>query len=440
MQRTWHRSVLLVFVFVSALTWHVENGRSAAPPADDQAIARIRGVYLYSEHPENTSDMAALQQALPTPGIDGLAVLIGWSNIEPHRGTFHWDLFDTLVRMAVSSNRKIDLAIRAGQDTPTWLFDVAGATQLHFKVSPLEGDANSNCNDVYIAPPWDPVFLSEWQTLLAAVSQHLKDIGAYDQVIAVRLTGVNRTTAELRLPAEILTSPCTTNSVKIWLDAGYNESLLLQAWGTITDAFQQNFPDKIFTLPIIPSASGNGNREYPFPAIDDAGCPYQPPWPQPGDPNYSKPPCTADTNSFPGQFPPVPDQNAKLLKMTSEKFPGRLVVAYQNLDLRMPAQPYVVYAAETWGTFTGFQTNDYIGFQRAACSTPGDFQNPCADSAAYLDLLEIGIYPCRTNAALCAGATLKSQYIEVLAPDVLSFPDAIQKAHVELHRDANADR
>lgn len=404
----------------------------------NRGSARIRGVYLYSEHPENPDDMTALQQALPTPGIDGLAMLIGWQNVEPHRGTFSWTLFDTLVGAAVANGRKIDLAIRAGQDTPQWLFAVAGATQLHFKVSPLEGDANGNCNDVYIAAPWDPVFLAEWDTLLATVSQHLKDIGAYDQVVAVRLTGVNRTTAELRLPAEILTNPCTTNSVEKWLDAGYRPSLLLGAWDAITDSFQRSFPDKLFTLPIIPSASGNGDREYPFPAIDDNGCPYRPPWPQQGDPNYFPTSCV-NTQSFPGVFPPVPDQNAPLVALASAKFPGRLAVAYQNLDLRFPAQPYVVFSAETWGTMMGFQTNDYIGFQRAACSTPGDFQNPCADSAAYLALLEIGIYPCQTNASLCAVDALKSQYVEVLAPDALSFPDAIQKAHVELHRDVDAD-
>ena len=435
MSRTSLRAGTFTIIFSSLLFLHPTAGSATAD--DNRSAARIRGVYLYSEHPENTADMTALQQALPTPGIDGLAMLIGWQNVEPHRGTFNWSLFDTLVGAAVASGRKIDLAIRAGQDTPTWLFDVAGATQLRFKVSPLEGDANSNCNDVYIAAPWDPVFLAEWDTLLATVSQHLKDIGSYDQVVAVRLTGVNRTTAELRLPAEILTNPCTTNSVKKWLDAGYRPSLLLKAWGTITDSFQRSFPDKIFTLPIIPSASGNGDREYPFPAIDDSGCPYQPPWPQIGDPNYFPTSCV-NTQSFPGVFPPVPDQNAPMIGLASAKFPGRLVVAYQNLDLRFPAQPYVVFSANTWSTMAGFQTNDYIGFQRAACSTPGDFQNPCADSSAYLGLLEIGIYPCQTNASLCGGENLQAQYIEVLAPDVLSFPDAILKAHVDLHRGVNA--
>jgi hypothetical protein len=380
--------------------------------------ADIRGIYLYSEHPENAKDQQELLQALHVPGVDGVAILIGWKQLEPSRGQYTLngggaDLLDTLVNAAAAAGKKIDLAIRAGQDTPDWLF-TQGAVPLDFEVAPLEGDVPSGtCNAVRIAAPWDPVFQSEWSAMLATVAKHLHDTGMYDRVVAVRLTGINRTTAELRLPAEILTKPCTTNSVATWLQAGYRPALLLQAWDKITDMFAVNFPDKIFTLPIIPSASGNGNREYPFPPIDDNGCAYQPPWPA-----GTAVSCTNPASS-PSSFPPVPDQNAALLSLASRKFPGRLVVAYQNLDLRFPAQPYVLYAAQTWGTMSGFQTNDYIGpFQQAACSVVNGQFGSC-DSPTYLSLLEIGIHAA-------------AQYIEVLPPDAIAFPDAILRAHAEL--------
>lgn len=406
--------------------------------------ADIRGIYLYTEHPENASDRQELMQALTVPGVDGVTILVGWKAIEPSKGTYAWqsgssNLLDQLVGASMGAGKKIDLAIRAGQDTPDWLFAPlsqggAGAAALQFMVAPLEGDVpGGSCNAVKIAAPWDPAFLSAWDSMLATVAQHLRATGAYGQVQSIRLTGINRTTAELRLPAEILAKPCVSNSVEGWLTANYRPAQLLQAWDAVTNSFQRNFPDKTFTLPIIPSASGSGNREYPFPPIDDGGCPFQPPWPSSStDPNFFPTSCPPDAASFPNAFPPNPDQDAPLLQLASRKFSGKLVVAYQNLDLRSPAQPYVVYAAQTWGTMAAFQTNDYIGpFQQAACSVTNGQFGACT-SATYLSLLELGIFPCRSNGSLCGSNNLQSQYIEVLPPDAIAFPDAILRAHQEL--------
>jgi hypothetical protein len=85
-------------------------------------------------------------------------------------------------------------------------------------------------------------------------------------------------------------------------------------------------------------------------------------------------------------------------------------------------------------------TNNYFAASTttggAACA--GGFSNPvaCIDSPAYLALLEIGIYPCRTN--VCIPNYLQSQFIEVIPPDVITYADAILKAHIELHRSPNS--
>jgi uncharacterized protein (TIGR03437 family) len=368
--------------------------------------------------------------ALAVPGVDGLTLLLGWTDLEPSRGAFHWNDLDQWIAAAAQANKKITLAVRAGQDTPCWLFSApacgsgyakpyAGAVGLNFMVSPREGQGQTACNPETIAAPWDPVFQSEWDSLLAAIAAHLKSAGTYDSVTSVRLSGINRTTPELRLPAEILTSPCVTNSVSTWIKASppFRPSLVLDAWDKLTNSFLRNFPDKLFSVDIIPTASGS-DLEYPFPAIDEKGCAYQPPWPaDPNNPNYAGAPCFNTAA--------VPDQNGPLLALASQRFAGRLAVAYENLDLSQPAQPYVSYAAQTWGTAIGFQTNDYDNFQRAACSGGSAHPGPCT-SATYLALLEVGIFPQGKS------SPLRAEYIEVLPPDAIAFPDAIKQAHDEL--------
>ena len=388
-----------------------------------------RGIYVYTEH--LAQDAQLVTQALAVPGVDGLTLLLGWASLEPDKGSFTFAQLDQWMATAMRSNQRVALAIRAGQDTPCWLFQTpacgagysksyAGATPLTFNVSPREGVGQSACNPETIAAPWDPGFQTEWNALLGAVAAHLKSSGSYSALTSVRLTGINRTTSELRLPAEILTSPCVTNSVEAWLKAtpAFSNASLLSAWDKLTSLFLANFPDKLFGVEIIPTVSGDSSREYPFPAIDDNGCAYQPPWPaDPTNPDYSPHPCF-DTAA-------VPDQNASLLALASQRFANRLSVSYQNLDLSQPAEPYVVYASQTWGTQIGFQTNDYNNLQKAACNGGSANPGPCTD-ATYLALLELGIYPLGKNNGL------RAEYIEALPPDIISFPNAVKQAHLEL--------
>lgn len=365
----------------------------------------------------------------------------------------------------MAAGRKVNLAIRAGEDTPCWLFETgggacgagytgtyAGARRWRFEASPHQGLAKPVCETVDIAAPWDPVFLAEWDAMLAAVAQHLHDIGAYDSVVLIRLTGINRTTDEFRLPEEILQSPCTdssgqphvdTNSISTWLAAGYRPALLEQAWDSITSSFARNFPDKTFNVPIIPIGTGHGQN--PFPEIDDNGCVYtalvdSSEWPVPP----AIPPQTcANTVAAADADGQLDDVLFDLLGIAAAKFPAHLVVEFENLELATPASPTVVDAAQTLGTMTGFMTNNYMAAVGngvgAACS--GGFVDPqvCPDSASYLSLLNVGVYPCRTNQdnPWCQGNTLQSPFIEIFAPDAAAFPDAVLQGHIELHRSPN---
>jgi hypothetical protein len=420
----------------------------------NHSAENMSGIYSYSlniavENPPTAQAAAQLVQGLNTPGVDGITLVENWSAIEPAKGVYEWDqaspnpdLFDQWLNAIVAAGKKINLAIRAGADEPSWLFDPvsqggAGATPYVFKSSPHQGQSRPACQRVTIAAPWDPIFLSEWDAMLGAVAQHLKDFGGYDAVKLVRLTGVNRTTDEFRLPEEILDesqgAPCNTNSIDTWLQAGYRPSRLLHAWDAITTSFQTSFPDKTFNVAIIPIDTGQG--QYPFPEIDESGCVFSPPVPA-NPPTYS----CLNTGTIGQQDNQLNKVLFDLLSITSQKFPSRLVIDFENLETNRGASPAVVQAAEEFSELTGFMTNNYFAASTstggAACS--GGFGDPvaCADSASYLALLNIGIYPCETN--VCAPNYIQSAFIEVIPPDVLTYSEAILDAHIELHRSANA--
>jgi hypothetical protein len=127
------------------------------------------------------------------------------------------------------------------------------------------------------------------------------------------------------------------------------------------------------------------------------------------------------------------------LAVADFKSAGRLTVEFENLNMSDPASPTVVEAADLLRTKMGFMTNNYLAALPgngvgAACS--GGFILPvgCKTSAEYLALLDAGIFPCYNAPSdeFCHSDTVRSVYLEVFAPDVLQFPDAIFEAHKEL--------
>ncbi|HEY6842923.1 MAG TPA: hypothetical protein VI391_02055, partial [Thermoanaerobaculia bacterium] len=185
---------------------------------------------------------------------------------------------------------------------------------------------------------------------------------------------------------------CVSNALTIWQQAGSRPSLLLQGWNQITASFAKSFPDKLFSVAIIPSNA--------FPAIAEDGTLIK------GTP---------------------PDANQPLLAAASQKFPSRLVVQFNFLMPGEAASPAVISYAQTLGTMAAFQTNEYFGStgQGAACSEPVTNPTPCS-AATFLQLLQTGIYPLGTD------NPLRAQYIEVFPANANAFPADILLAHNDL--------
>ncbi len=360
----------------------------------------IRGIYVYTNDVSklSTPTANAVKASLGIPGMDGIVIVISWSAIEPSMGQYQWTLLDSWLQQAMTSGKKIDLVVMSGSGTPSWLFDPqpsgAGAHPINFTISPHSG-ATGQCDSETIAAPWDTAFLTQWDAMLVALAAHLKSIGAYQAVALLRITGINRTTDELRLPAETAQSTglsCVSNAITTWQSAGYKPSLLLQGWDAITTSFKKSFPDKALSIAIIPSNA--------FPAIAEDGSQIK------GTP---------------------PDANAPLLALASQKFPGRVVVQFNFLMPGEAAAPAVISSAQTYGTLPAFQTNEYLGStgQGAACSEPVTNPTPCT-AQTFLALLQTGIYPLGT------ANPMRAMYIEVFHANADAFQGDILQAHDEL--------
>jgi hypothetical protein len=356
----------------------------------------LRGIYVGSYPlPSKTADSIAVVQALTVPGVDGMVLVIGWKVIEPAKGRFSWTVLDQWTAIAMAAGKKIELSIREDL-SPSWLFQPrpagGGVTALTFSFPRRPSD--STCITESLPAPWDSTFLGRWDLMLDSVSAHLKSTGAYDAVVLLRLTGIDKDSDELHLPAlSSMKPPCASNSVATWLAAGYRPSLLLRGWDGTTDAFKRHFPDKSFSVAIIASTN-------PFPPIAEDGTVY--------------------TDS-------IPNQSFPLLVLASKKFPGHLVIQNNSLYPYDAAQQETIQSAESLKTMIAFQTNEDIRGVGAGCGHRGssDDTTSCTETT-FLSELESGVYP------LGPQDTLRAQYIEVYALNVNATPGAVLRAHNEL--------
>jgi hypothetical protein len=370
--------------------------------------ADLRGIYVYVPLDIGTNAPAAtpVKSALALPGVDGMLIVGLWSSIETNLNQYDWTHLDHWISYGIASHKKIDISIRSGNGIPGWLFlsptNGAGATPVTFTISPKDGKTG-NCELETNAIPWEPAFLNSWNALLTNLSAHLTSTGTYSNVTLLRLTGINRTSDELRLPAETpdtngLTGTglaCVSNAPAIWLTNGYRPSKLLFAWSNIITSFKTSFPDKTFCVAIIPNPP-----QVPFPPIDENA--------------------QLITNN-------LPDQNQPLLQLAGQMLPGRIVVQFNFLMTSNPAQPAVIYAATNYGSLPAFQVNNWFAASDAGSACGGTVNQPIpCDDTTYLQMLQQGIYP------LGLSNSLRSQYIEVWETNANVFTNAIWQAHREI--------
>jgi hypothetical protein len=168
--------------------------------------------------------------ALNSSYIGGIALQIGWRDVQPEDGKFDWSQIDSFIQMARSANKRITLHLLPLRP-PQWVFD-AGAEPFTFTIrvpgNPRQGDQVTE----YV--PWDKVFLRKWTTLV-------EQFGArYRNDPTVFAVSVTAPAPEMMLPGSF---PPHGESFQR-LQAMYNRDAYLNAWRQMIDVYQKAFPEK----------------------------------------------------------------------------------------------------------------------------------------------------------------------------------------------------
>jgi hypothetical protein len=187
-------------------------------------LAGAGGLFVLS------SARSAFDPGLLAPDyIAGVALQVGWRDVEAQEGRYEWSAIDNVVAAARRANKRVTIHLLP-LHPPQWIY-AAGAQPfsftLNFPGSPFAGKEQTQ------VIPWDPVFLQKWEALLQRFGPRYRSEPA---LFAVSVTAPS---PEMVLPGGIPRSESFQR-----LQAIYNRDVYLRAWRRMIDAYGDAFPGK----------------------------------------------------------------------------------------------------------------------------------------------------------------------------------------------------
>lgn len=207
-----------------------------------------------------------LNKALPEsivalPSIDGIAIRVGWRELQPTAQPPNFAIVDQQVAAARRHNKKVSLSFEAAIETPDWVFDL-GARPYWFVLD----EESHICERRRLPLPWDPVYLDSLKQFVRSASQRYNRSDILAHVKVTGLGGRRQSTALPHRGVRTLSDgrkTCqTTDEIVDWQNVGYSRTRIVQAWKEHLELFTQSFTSH--RLAVVIDAQG-------LPQLDDKG-------------------------------------------------------------------------------------------------------------------------------------------------------------------------
>ncbi|MBL7926172.1 MAG: beta-galactosidase [Bacteroidia bacterium] len=235
------------------------------------------------------------QKALNNPDVTSVTLYGWWMDMNPQKGVYDWSRLDGELTRFTNAGKNIGLMLAGGMRCPAWIFDegVRHFTIVEFKHGGKGKEFSHEQPVVY-----DRAYIDNFNTFVKALAAHMKTMPYWNKLTHVSITGVNRTTAEFRLPAQSnmeVDGVTSTDATDLWKKNGYSATVVLKAFEEITNVVATAFPNRYLIIPII------NNTASAFPDIDKVNIPTEGlKWLKQKYPNHAAAQYTALTPNFNG--------------------------------------------------------------------------------------------------------------------------------------------
>lgn len=223
-RRVWLIGLVLACAFSSAATPTVAKPKLVLSDAAPTGLAVVLDTDALSD--------PSWRRAVSNQYMDGVALQIHWSDLEPAKDQLDWSKLDDLFDVATKNHKWVALLVFPGFFTPSWALQGVQTRTFPIPYGPGKGTV------LPLPLPWDSVYLSRWLGFVKSLSERYASNPALTMVAAAGPTSVS---AEFTLP----NSP---QDLKTWQSVGYRPSKYVAAWRQVFTAYVQDFQRQYISL------------------------------------------------------------------------------------------------------------------------------------------------------------------------------------------------
>ena len=174
-------------------------------------------------------------QVRANPHLSGVCLHIGWKDIEKEPGHLDFSAIDKTVAVLRHIGMKYELGVKAGLDTPSFVYQQGGQP---FETRVMNPHRSNAGGAVTIPVPWDPVYQRNFSRLIAQLGERYS---SDPLCVSVVLTCANFMSKEMHLPK-------TPEDRAKWQAMGDYGAKLIEVYKKYTDEWAKAFPKQEISL------------------------------------------------------------------------------------------------------------------------------------------------------------------------------------------------
>lgn len=221
-----------------------DTAKVVPPDRTTFAVKTAKGIYKKTDWNTIPNNMF-----YKDTNITGITLLSYWKNMNPAKGVYDWTRIDEIGNKCQQNGLYIAFNIAAGCKSPDWILnEVPTLTFLEFHHVGTLVDARPI---VYVQPViWDSIYIDSYVNFIRALGVHCATKNYWNKINIVSLTGVNRTTEEVRLPLLVdlsLGGNSSTNADSLWATVGYSSAKVIATFKVFALAWAAAFPASVLS-------------------------------------------------------------------------------------------------------------------------------------------------------------------------------------------------
>ena len=191
----------------------------------------LSGIFVMNTNTHQNPEIFA------TPGLTGVLISLGWSDLVGPTGVIDWEPLDTAINQ-VPSNLQISLAIAAGLQAPNdYLKTIPGMPTIPLTIN---AKVHGPAVDLVLPVPFAPQFVFAYMSFIQEVYSHLVSTKQIDRVVAIRDALYSSRDSEMQIMWTDSAGPLPSNALA-WAKAGFRPSTANEVWTSYTQFLLNNF-------------------------------------------------------------------------------------------------------------------------------------------------------------------------------------------------------